>query len=53
MPRDPRRSTLAATPTEPRKICPALAIGRDTLDRAVEERRAVFAELDDGLKHAA
>ena len=35
------------------RFAPALSIERETLDWAVEEVRAVFAELGDGLKRAA
>jgi ornithine--oxo-acid transaminase len=35
------------------RFAPPLAIERETLDWAVEEVRAVFAELGDGLKRAA
>jgi ornithine--oxo-acid transaminase len=35
------------------RFAPPLMIDRETLDWAVEEVRAVFAELGDGLKRAA
>jgi ornithine--oxo-acid transaminase len=35
------------------RFAPPLAIERETLDWAVEETRAVFAELGDGLRRAA
>jgi ornithine--oxo-acid transaminase len=35
------------------RFAPPLTIGRETLDWAVDEVRAVFAELGDGLKRAA
>ena len=35
------------------RFAPPLTIERETLDWAVEEVRAVFAELGDGLKRAA
>jgi ornithine--oxo-acid transaminase len=35
------------------RFAPPLVIDRDALDWAVEEVRAVFAELGDGLKRAA
>ncbi len=35
------------------RFAPPLTIDRETIDWAVEELRAVFAELGDGLKRAA